>query len=117
MGPGIGHGQTENSGYCKAVYCLLGCSCLACQGKHPVQSGTTLTISAWLLQVPQSVVVEVAEQAWRKKYETFQLRSFVEDNKRFIWCPLPGEGATSPEGGMWVAELGRQLPFVCCCTC
>ncbi|GAB4818029.1 hypothetical protein N2152v2_005075 [Parachlorella kessleri] len=40
--------------------------------------------------VPQSIVLKIAEPALRDKYQTFQLRSFVEDNKRLIWCPLPG---------------------------
>lgn len=44
-----------------------------------------------MLQVPQSIVTEVASEADRKKYASFALRSFVEDNRQLTWCPSPGE--------------------------
>lgn len=50
-----------------------------------------LSISAIVLQVPQSIVTEVASEADSKKYCTFALRSFVEDNRQLTWCPSPGQ--------------------------
>lgn len=44
-----------------------------------------------VLQVPQSIITEVASEADRKKHSTFALRSFVEENRQLTWCPSPGE--------------------------
>lgn len=49
-----------------------------------------------MLQVPQSIITEVASDTDLKKYSSFALRSFVEDNRQLTWCPSPGQLTARP---------------------
>ena len=61
------------------------------------------------MQVPQQVVREVASPQQLAKLQNFALRSFVEDNRTFTWCPAPGAHLQqSPEllhSGAWASVL------------
>jgi ariadne-1 len=41
-------------------------------------------------QVLVSIIKEVSSEADRRRYDTYALRSFVEDNRQLTWCPSPG---------------------------
>ena len=58
--------------------------------------------------VPRSVVVAVSDDAHRRRYEDYEMRSFVDDNKALTWCPAPGE----PGGGAVVAGGGWDVVVV-----
>ncbi|BDA49808.1 probable E3 ubiquitin-protein ligase ARI7 [Coccomyxa sp. Obi] len=62
--------------------------------------------------VPQSVVKEVVSEADAKRYDTYAMRSFVEDNRQLTWCPAPGcEHAVESR-----AEVGTDpMDIVCKC--
>ena len=61
--------------------------------------------------VPRSVVFTVSDDAHRARYEEFELRSFVDDNKGLTWCPAPGAWpvvvVALPAGGGGAAMYGR----------
>jgi hypothetical protein len=40
--------------------------------------------------------MEVANESDRRKYASFALRSFVEDNRQLTWCPSPGQHSAIP---------------------
>ena len=69
-------------------------------------------VPACSLQVPQSVVKEVVTEADAKRYDTYAMRSFVEDNRQLTWCPSPGcENAVESH-----AEAGTDpMDIVCKC--
>ncbi|KAK9905069.1 hypothetical protein WJX75_009180 [Coccomyxa subellipsoidea] len=62
--------------------------------------------------VPQSVVKEVVSEADVRRYETYGMRSFVEDNRQLTWCPSPGcEHAVEAR-----VEVGSE-PMDIACSC
>ena len=44
---------------------------------------------AWPLQVPRAVILEVASEADKRRYETFAMRSYVEDNRCLLGHSMP----------------------------
>lgn len=71
-----------------------------------------LTSVCIVAQVPQSVVKEVVSEADVRRYETYGMRSFVEDNRQLTWCPSPGcEHAVEAR-----VEVGSE-PMDIACSC
>ena len=71
-----------------------------------------LTSLCIVAQVPQSVVKEVVSEADVRRYETYGMRSFVEDNRQLTWCPSPGcEHAVEAR-----VEVGSE-PMDIACSC
>jgi hypothetical protein len=71
-----------------------------------------LTSVSIVAQVPQSVVKEVVSEADVRRYETYGMRSFVEDNRQLTWCPSPGcEHAVEAR-----VEVGSE-PMDIACSC
>ncbi len=48
--------------------------------------------------VPRPIIDEVCDLAHRRRFETFAMRSYVEDSKRLCWCPAPGVWRVGVEG-------------------
>ena len=72
--------------------------------------------------VPVSVVDAVAPPASRAKYARFELRSFVDDNRRAAWCPAPGcENAVEAVGAAGAGGAALDVGCACgaafCFTC
>eukprot|EP00884_Botryococcus_braunii_P023086 jgi/Botrbrau1/9461/Bobra.0252s0082.1 len=64
--------------------------------------------------VPRSVVMEVLPQSGREKFEQYELRSYVDDNKKLTWCPAPNcENAVES-----LQDIGNEpLDVTCKCGC
>lgn len=69
--------------------------------------------AAWLTQVPRTVLQRVSSDQEQEKLSSFELRSYVEDNKRLTWCPAPGcENAVE-----CVRDLAPGEPLDVACKC
>ncbi|GAX74338.1 hypothetical protein CEUSTIGMA_g1787.t1 [Chlamydomonas eustigma] len=64
--------------------------------------------------VPTALVREILEPEDLGKYETFALRSFVEDNKRMSWCP--GKGCESTVECLVDRAADEPLDVLCNCS-
>jgi ariadne-1 len=64
--------------------------------EHSIDNGSCLTRSCPMPKCPETVGEEVYEMflsaSWFAKYTGMQIRSFVDDNEEFVWCPSPGCG-------------------------
>ncbi|EIE18671.1 IBR-domain-containing protein [Coccomyxa subellipsoidea C-169] len=62
--------------------------------------------------VPAAVVKEVVSESDARRYDTYAMRSFVEDNAQLTWCPSPGcEHAVESR-----VEVGTE-PMDIACSC
>ena len=69
-------------------------------------------IFSWNMQVPATVIDEVACEDDKERYKRFRLRSFVEDNRMYEWCPAPDcEFAVES----YVGLQGEPLDVACTC--
>ncbi|KAG1674307.1 hypothetical protein FOA52_013496 [Chlamydomonas sp. UWO 241] len=64
--------------------------------------------------VPTALVSAVVQPAELAKYETFALRSFVDDNKRMSWCT--GKGCDNAVECMVDRAADEPLDVVCTCS-
>jgi ariadne-1 len=64
--------------------------------------------------VPVAVIDAVSSPALRERYGRYELRSYVDDNRRAAWCPAPGcEHAVETAGDAGVG--GSALDVDCAC--
>lgn len=65
------------------------------------------------VQVPQTVMRRVSSDQDKQKLELYELRSYVEDSQRLVWCPAPNcEHAVE-----CVKDLGADEPLDVLCKC
>ncbi|DBA71150.1 hypothetical protein WJX79_002426 [Trebouxia sp. C0005] len=63
--------------------------------------------------VPRTVVRRVSSEQDKQKLELYELRSYVEDSQRLVWCPAPNcEHAVE-----CVKDLGADEPLDVLCKC
>ena len=61
----------------------------ACSCKWHLYQVSSQNQNRSCIQVPTSVIREVACEEDQERYRRYRLRSFVEDNKNMEWCPAP----------------------------
>jgi ariadne-1 len=88
----------------------------------PAALGLRCPLPDCLAAVPVAVIDAVAPPPARAKYAQFELRSFVDDNRRAAWCPAPGcehavEAAGAAGAGGAALDVGCACGAAFCFTC
>lgn len=60
--------------------------------------------------VPRTLITGVADGPHRQRYEEFGVRSFVDDQRCFAWCPAPGEGREKEAALAGSVHSGQGCP-------
>lgn len=98
---------TFSCGICMDECTLQSSYCLSCDHRfcrdcwvsfleNSISNGTCLSCTCPTPKCSEAVGEEVYEMllsaSWFAKYTGMQIRSFVDDNEEFVWCPAPGCG-------------------------